>query len=322
MLQRLMIVVAAVTAIIAPQMSFSAEFPNRPVKIVVPYPAGGSTDVLMRVTAPVLQGKWGVPVVIENRPGGSSIIGASVVAKAEPDGYTLGIVANAFSVNPSLRDTMPYDTLKDFTPLTQLTFTPNVLVSNPKQSFKSMKELLEAARSGKEELSSGSIGNGTAAHLALEKLKVLSGMKILHVPFQGSAPGITALMGGQTNLLIAPLPDVLPYVRSGKVVALGVGSTSRVPQLPEVPTFIEAGFTGFESGAWFGMLAPAGLDPQLSSKLSADFVNALSAASVQEKLALLGLTAVGSTQQDFQKLLASEVKNNREIVRSAGIGID
>lgn len=322
MLQRLMIVVAAAAAIIAPQMSFSAEFPNRPVKIVVPYPAGGSTDVLMRVMAPVLQGKWGVPVVIENRPGGSSIIGASVVAKAEPDGYTLGIVANAFSVNPSLRDTMPYDTLKDFTPLTQITFTPNVLVSNPKQSFKSLKELQDVARSGKEELSSGSIGNGTAAHLALEKLKVLSGMKILHVPFQGSAPGITALMGGQTNLLIAPLPDVLPYVRSGKVVALGVGSTSRVPQLPEVPTLIEAGFTGFESGAWFGMLAPAGLDPQLSSKLSADFANALSAASVQEKLALLGLTAVGSTQQDIQKLLASEVKNNRDIVRSAGIGID
>lgn len=324
MLQRLIAVtLSAAAALIAPQAALAADFPSRPVKIVVPYPAGGSTDVLMRVMAPVLQGQWGVPVVVENRPGGGSIIGATAVAKAAPDGYTLGIVANAFSVAPSLRDSMPYDTLKDFTPLTQLTFTPNVLVTSPGEGFKSMKELQDAAKAGnRKELSAGSIGNGTAAHLALEKLKSLSGMKILHVPFQGSAPGLTALMGGQTNLLMAPLPDVLPFVRGGKVVALGVGSAARVAQLPEVPTFIASGFAGFESGAWFGMLAPAGLDPKLAARISADFIAALSAPAVKEKLTLLGLTPVGSSQQDFQKLLAAEVKNNGDIVRSAGIRID
>ena len=220
MLKRFWAVLAAAMTIAAPQLGHSADFPNRPIKIVVPYPAGGSTDVLMRVMAPVLQSKWGVPVVIENRAGAGSIIGATAVAKAPADGYTLGIVANAFSVNPSLRENMPYDTLKDFTPLTQLTFTPNVLVGNTGENFKTMKELQEAAKSGKKTLSSGSIGNGTAAHLALEKLKALSGMNILHVPFQGSAPGMTALLGGQTNLLIAPLPDVVQYVRAGKAVAL------------------------------------------------------------------------------------------------------
>jgi len=322
MLKRFWAVLAAAMTIAAPQLGHSADFPNRPIKIVVPYPAGGSTDVLMRVMAPVLQSKWGVPVVIENRAGAGSIIGATAVAKAPADGYTLGIVANAFSVNPSLRENMPYDTLKDFTPLTQLTFTPNVLVGNTGENFKTMKELQEAAKSGKKTLSSGSIGNGTAAHLALEKLKALSGMNILHVPFQGSAPGMTALLGGQTNLLIAPLPDVVQYVRAGKAVALAVGSGARAAQLPNTPTFIEAGYPGFQTGAWFGMLAPAGLDAQTANKLSADFISALSEPAVREKIQSLGLTPVGSSQQEFQKLLAAEVRNNGEIVRRAGIRVD
>lgn len=320
--RRSILAAAAALVLIAPQAALAADFPSRPVKIVVPYPAGGSTDVLMRVMAPVLQSQWGVPVVIENRPGAGSVIGATAVAKAAPDGYTLGIFANAFSVAPSLRDVMPYDTLKDFTPLTQLTFTPNVLVTSPAEGFKSMKDLQDAAKAGRKDLSAGSIGNGTAAHLALEKFKALSGMKILHVPFQGSAPGLTALIGGQTQLLMAPLPDVLPFVRGGKVLALGVGSAARVPQLPEVPTFIASGYAGFESGAWFGMLAPAGLEPRLAARISADFVAALAAPAVKEKLTLLGLTPVGSSQQDFQKLLAAEVKGNGDIVRSAGIRID
>lgn len=323
MIKHFIAVVTAALAIIVPLASQSAEFPNKPVKIVVPYPAGGSTDALMRLMAPVLRAKWDVPVVVENRAGGSSIIGAVAVAKAPPDGYTLGIVANAFSVNPSMRDTMPYDTLKDFTPLTQLTFTPNVLVANTSEPFKTLKDLLAVAKSGKKkDLSSGSIGNGTAAHIALERLKTLSGADILHVPFQGSAPAMIALMGQQTNLLMAPLPDVLPFVRSGKVVALAVGSAARMPQLPDVPTFEESGFAGFKTGAWFGMLAPAGLDPKITQKLSADFVKALSDPAVREKLTALGLDAVGSSPQEFQKHLASEVRNNGDIVRRAGIRID
>lgn len=315
---------ASLAMVTGPQVAHAGPFPEKPVRVVVPYPAGGSTDVLIRVMAPVLQARWGVPVVVDTRPGAGSMIGANVVAKSPGDGYTLGIVANAFSVNPSLHPNMPYDTLKDFTPLTQLTFTPNVLVANTGEKFKSLRELVEvsAKAGGKLELSSGSIGNGTAAHLALEKLKALSGVNILHVPFQGSAPGLVALMGGQMNLLMAPLADVLPYVKAGKVVALGIGSPVRVPQLPEVPTFIESGFPGFESGAWFGMVAPAGLDPQIANKLSADFVAALADPAVKEKVAALGLTAVGSSREAFQKLLASEVKNNGETVRRAGIRVD
>lgn len=319
MMKFFMAAAAAALAIVSPQVSHAAGFPEKPVRIVVPYPAGGSTDVLMRVMAPVLGKKWGVPVVIEDRPGASSIIGANIVAQAPADGYTLVIVANAFSVNPSLHDKMPYNTLKDFTPLTQLTFTPNVMIANTGEKFKTMQQMVEVAKT--KELSSGSIGNGTAAHLALEKLKALSGIKVLHVPFQGSAPGVTALMGQQTNLLVAPLPDVLPYVRSGKVLALAIGSPTRVAQLPDVPTFKETGFD-FQSGAWFGMLAPAGLDKQIAGKLSADFIEALGDPSVKDKLELLGLTAVGSSQEDFQKLIVDEVKNNGDIVRQAGIRVD
>ncbi|ALM86060.1 tripartite tricarboxylate transporter substrate binding protein [Bordetella sp. N] len=319
MVKFFMAAAAAAMAILSPQASHAAGFPEKPVRIVVPYPAGGSTDVLMRVMAPVLGKKWGVPVVIEDRPGASSIIGANIVAQAPADGYTLVIVANAFSVNPSLHDKMPYNTLKDFTPLTQLTFTPNVLIANTGEKFKTMQQMVDVAKT--KELSSGSIGNGTAAHLALEKLKTLSGIKVLHVPFQGSAPGITALMGQQTNLLVAPLPDVLPYVRSGKVLALAIGSPARVAQMPDTPTFKETGFD-FQSGAWFGMLAPAGLDKQIAGKLSADFIEALGDPSVKDKLDLLGLTAVGSSSEDFKKLIVDEVKNNGDIVRQAGIRVD
>ncbi|QHI99131.1 tripartite tricarboxylate transporter substrate binding protein [Xylophilus rhododendri] len=322
MFQRFLVAAAAALSILAPQAGHAGAFPERPIRIVVPYPAGGSSDVLIRVMAPVLQGRWGVPVVVENRVGASTIIGVNAVAKAAPDGYTLGVVTNAFAVNPSLRDNLPYDTLKDFAPLTQLTFTPNVLVAQPGASFKTLRGLQELARSGKRELSSGSIGNGTAAHLALEKLKALSGMNILHVPYPGSAPGVVAVMGGQTDLLMAPLPDVLPYVRSGKIVALGVGSASRVPQLPEVATFIESGFTGFESGAWFGMVGPAGLDPQIAQKLSADLASALADPAVHDKIAALGLTPTSSTPEAFRKLIAAEVKSSGEIVRRAGIRVD
>ncbi|WPB58281.1 tripartite tricarboxylate transporter substrate binding protein [Xylophilus sp. GOD-11R] len=322
MFKRFMAALAVAVSIAAPQVGHSGTFPDRPIKIVVPYPPGGSSDVLLRVMAPVLQARWGVPVVIENKVGASTIIGVASVAKSPAGGYTLGVVTNAFAVNPSLRDNLPYDTLKDFTPLTQLTFTPNVLVAQPGASFKTMGELRELARSGKRELSSGSIGNGTAAHLALEKLKVLSGMNILHVPYPGSAPGVVAVMGGQTDLLMAPLPDVLPYVRSGKLIAIGVGSASRVAQLPDVPTFIETGFAGFESGAWFGMTAPAGLDSKITGRLSADFAAALSDPVVNEKVSALGLTPTSSTPEAFRKLIASEVRSSGETVRKAGIRVD
>lgn len=322
MFQRFLVAVSAAISIVAPPLSHAGTFPERPIRIVVPYPAGGSSDVLIRVMAPALQSKWGVPVVVENRVGASTIIGVNAVAKAPADGYTLGVVTNAFSVNPSLRDNLPYDTLKDFTPLTQLTFTPNVLVAQPGASFKTLRELQEVAKSGKKELTSGSIGNGTAAHLALEKLKALSGMNILHVPYPGSAPGVVAVIGGQTDLLMAPLPDVLSFVRSDKIVALGVGSAARAQQLPNVPTFIELGFSGFESGAWFGMVAPAGLDPQIARKLSSDLTSALADPAVHDKIASLGLTPTSSTPEAFKKLIATEVKSSGEIVRRAGIKVD
>ena len=297
-------------------------FPNKAVKIVVPYPAGGSADMLARVISPKLAKLWGVPVVVENKAGGGTTIGVNAVAKATPDGHTFGIVANVFSVNATLLKSLPYDTTNDLVPLTQLSFAPNVLVAYPQGKFHSMSDLLRLARKGTGSATSGSIGNGTASHLALEKMKVLADLDVQHIPFQGSAPGITAVMGGHTDLMMSNLPDVLQYVKAGKLLALGVGSATRIPELPNVPTLIQSGFNGFTSGAWYGTIAPAGTAKDVVGKLSADIASVVKDPEVQEKIKGLGLQPVVSTQSDFAKLVQSQIKENGEIVRQAGIKPD
>ncbi|GJG94315.1 tripartite tricarboxylate transporter substrate binding protein [Cupriavidus pauculus] len=313
---------ALLVAVSAFSPAHADSFPGKPVRIIVPYPAGGSADMLARLIAPKLTAKWGVPVVIENKPGGSTTIGVNTIARAAPDGLTFGVVANVFTVNASLMPKLPYDTAQDLTPVAQLSFAPNILVAYPQGKIHSMADLLRIAKKGAGSVTSGSIGNGTASHLALEKMKSLAGIDVQHIPFQGSAPGITAVMGGHTDLMMSNLPDVLQYIKAGKLLALSVGSATRVPELPNVPTFIESGFPGFTSGAWYGTIVPVGTPKAIVARLSTDLTSVVKDPEVQEKIKGLGLQPVVSTQADFAKLVQAQIKDNGDIVRRAGIKPD
>ena len=300
----------------------AGDYPAKPVRIIVPYPAGGSSDALARILVARLQAQWKQTVIVENRPGAASVIGTRLLVEAPADGYTLGIVANGLTVNPSLYPKLPFDTLRDIQPVSELTFTPNVLVAPADAPEKTLAQLIQRAKAAPGQLASGSIGNGTASHLALERFKAAAGVDILHAPFQGVAPGVTAVLGGHTDLMMANLPDVLPYVRAGKLVALAVASPTRLASAPEIPTFIESGFPGFVSGAWYGIAVRSGTPEPIVRKLNADLVAALHRPDVRQQLDTMGLQVVGSSSADFDRLVRTEIKANAELVARAGIRAD
>lgn len=317
----LMAIFAATSALAAAPVQ-AQDYPAKPIRMIVPYPAGGSSDALARILVPALTELWKQPVVVYNRPGGASLIGTKMLAESAPDGYTLGIVANGLTVLPSLHSKMPFDTLRDIKPVTQLTFTPNVLVASPSAALKNLADLVQRAKAAPGKLSSGSIGNGTASHLALERFKAVAGIDVLHVPFQGVAPGVTAVLGNHTDLMMANLPDVLPHVRSGKLVALAVGSATRAPSAQEVPTFIESGYPSFVSGAWYGVAVRAGTPEAIVRKLHADLVATVQRPEIRQQLASMGLETIGSSLADFDQLVRTELKSNAELVSRAGIRLD
>jgi tripartite-type tricarboxylate transporter receptor subunit TctC len=317
----LIAIVAAVSVALAAPV-FAEDYPTKSVRIIVPYPAGGSSDAVARILARHLGELWKQSVIVDNRPGASSVIGTKLLTEAPADGYTLGIIANGLTVNPSLYAKLPFDTLRDIKPVTELTFTPNVLVASPDASVKNLAELIQRAKATPGKFSSASIGNGTASHLALERLKVAAGVDILHVPFQGVAPGVAAVLGGHTDLMMANLPDVLPYVRSGKLVALAVASATRQASDPEIPTFVESGFPDFVSGAWYGIAVRAGTPDMIVRKLNADLVATIHRPDVRQQLESMGLEAVGSSLVDFDRLVRTELKTNAELVTRAGIRLD
>jgi tripartite-type tricarboxylate transporter receptor subunit TctC len=314
-------IVAALSVALAPPV-FAEDYPAKPVRIIVPYPAGGSSDALTRILVSSLGTQWKQAVIVDNRPGAASVTGTKLLAESAADGYTLGIVANGLTVNPSLHARMPFDTLRDIQPITQLTFTPNVLVASPTADLRNLAELVQRAKAAPGKFSSGSIGNGTASHLALERFKSVAGIDVLHAPFQGVAPGVTAVLGGHTDLMMANLPDVLPYVRSGKLVALAVASAQRQASAPDVPTFAESGFPGFVSGAWYGVAVRAGTPDAIVRKLHTDFVAALQRPEIRQQLTSMGLEPIGSSLADFDRLVRSELKSNAELVSRAGIRLD
>jgi tripartite-type tricarboxylate transporter receptor subunit TctC len=298
------------------------DYPAKPIRIIVPYPAGGSADAVTRLLAPQLGERWKQPLIVDNRPGAGSITGTKLLTEAPADGYTLGIVANGLTLNPSIHPKMPFDTARDLKPVTQLTFTPNVLVASPDSSIKSLAQLVQQAKAAPGKFSSGSIGNGTASHLALERLKAAAGIDILHAPFQGAAPGVTAVLGGHTDLMMANLPDVLPYIRAGKLTALGIASAQRMASAPEIPTFVEQGYAQFVSGAWYGVAVRSDTPEKIVRKLNADLVAAINRPETRKQLTAMGLEPVGSSLADFDRLVRSELNSNAELVKRAGIHLD
>src|SRR3954467_8866783 len=234
-----------------------ADYPDKTIRIVVPYPPGGFNDTLGRIVAQKLTDDWGVAAVVENRPGGGTLIGTESVAKAPADGYTLLVVAFPFAVNPSLYAKLPYDTVKDFAPLILAGQTPNLLVVNPDVPVKSVKELIDTAKEKPGSLSYGSTGSGSSNHLSMELFRLMTGTQIVHVPYKGSAPMVTDLLGGHVHVAFDNTPNVLPQVKAGKLRALAVTTPTPPAMVPDIPTVAEAGVPGYEVGVWFGVVAPA-----------------------------------------------------------------
>ena len=295
-------------------------YPSRNVVIVVPFPAGGVADLLPRLVAEKLTQKWGKPVLVENRAGASGNIGMAYVAQQPADGYTFALApAGNLTVNPTLFKNMPFDTAKDFTPVTLLANVPNVLVVHPSVPVKTFPELIAYAKANPGKLAFASPGPGSGAHLAGELLKLDAGVDMLHVPYKGLAPAVTDLMGGQVQMMFAGVSTIIQQVKSGKLRALAVAGPHRLDALPDVPTVAESGYPGFDVTSWYGIVAKTGTPPAIIRKVQADMAEALKQPDVMKKLADLGLEPVGDTPQEFGAVIAAESRKWGDIVKKAGI---
>jgi len=301
----------------------AASYPGKPIKIVVPFPPGGATDILARAIGFELQKTWGQSVIIENKPGAGGNTGADLVAKSVPDGYTLIMgTVGTHAINMSLYAKMPYDAVKDFEPVVLVAGVPNLLVVHPSVNAKNVSELTALAKAQPGKLNVASSGNGTSIHLAAELYKQMAGVDIVHVPYKGSSPAVADLLGGQVQMMFDNMPVSLPHVKAGKLRALAVTSMTRSSALPDVPTMDEEGLKGFNATSWFGLLAPAGTPRDIVAKLNAASVKALASAEMRERLAAQGADPVGNTPDQFAAFIKAEIDKWAKIVKASGARID
>ena len=295
-------------------------YPATPIRLIVPFPPGGPADALARIVGEKMGASMGNVIVVVNRPGAGGNIGMEVGAKAAPDGYTLVLApAGNLTVNPSLYRSMPYDVGRDFAPITVLATVPNILVVHPSVPAKTVTELVQYAKAHPGELNFSSPGNGSGAHLAGELLKSMAAIDMTHVPFNGIAPAVTAVLGGQVQVMFAGAPSVLQHVKSGKLRALGVASLARIAAAPDLPTLTESGFRGFDVTSWYGIVAPAGTPSQVIDRLHGEMTKALNDPDVREKLAGLGAEPIGNTPAEFAATIRSETAKWSKIVKDAKI---
>lgn len=294
-------------------------YPNRTIRYIVPYPPGAFNDTLGRIFAQKLQEAWGVPVVVENRPGGGTLIGTDAVAKAAPDGYTLLGVAFPFGSNPSIYRSLPYDTVKDFTPLILAGQTQNLLVVRPSMPIKSVQEFIDYARKNPGKVSYGSTGIGSSNHLSMELFKSMTGIDIVHVPYKGSAPMVNDLLGDHIDTAFDNTPNVLPQVNGGKLRALGVSSRTRSALAAGVPTVSEAGAPGYEVTVWFGVVGPAGMRPEIVRKLNAEMNAILKMDDVRRRFEDQGVEPVGGAPSQFADHIRAEIQKWAKVVKDANI---
>lgn len=299
-----------------------ADFPNRPIRIVVPFAAGGATDVIARVVGQKLGTQLGQPVVVENKAGANGNIGAVMVARSAPDGYTILMATSAHAINATLYRKLDYSLLRDFTPLSNLASVPLVMVVNPNVPARTVPEFVAYAKSQGDKLNFGSGGNGTAAHLAGEQFNTLTGTKMQHVAYKGGALAQTDLMGGQIQAMFANLPEVLSQVQAEKLRPLAVTGTSRRASMPNVPTFAETGFAQLDARSWFGLFAPSGTPAPIVAKLSAALVQAVADSAVQARLKELGADPIGDSHDAFQKFVAQDVPRWGALVEKSGATVD
>ena len=317
-------VATAAAMLLAAAIDVSAQpYPNRPVRMIVPFPPGGSTDIVARVIAQKLSERLGQQVVVDNRGGAGGIIGMDLVAKAAPDGYTVLMDTSiTHTVGVSLYSKLPYNVLTDFAPVSMAASVPLLMAIHPSVPAKSVKELIAHAKANPGKLNYSSPGNGTSGHLAAEMFKSIAGVDIVHVPYKGGGPAVTDLIAGQVQLIIISAVAVLPHVKSGKLRALAITSTARAPNLPDIPTVAESGVAGYDVVLWYGMFVPRNTPRAIVMRLNQEVVALVQTAEFRERLASEGGRAVGNTPEEFDKIVRQDVAKWAQVVKQAGIKVD
>ncbi|MES1148764.1 MAG: tripartite tricarboxylate transporter substrate binding protein [Bradyrhizobium guangdongense] len=309
----------AAAMLLASATAKAETFPSKPVHILVPYAAGGAVDVLARTLGAALAKNWGQQPVIENRPGAGGIIASQALTQAAPDGYTLILVASGHPLNQFIYPSVPYDTFKDFTAITEVASSPLAIVVQKDSPYKTLQDLLAAAKKDPEKLSYGMSGNGTSAHLAGELLNHMAGVKIVSIPYKGGAPALTAVIAGEIPLSINPLAEAIGQLDGGPVRALAVTSAQRAKALPAVPTVAESGVPGYDVSVWWGFLGPAKMPPEIVAKLEADLKTALTDPTVISTLDKIGATPLGSSSKDFDAYMRAEAAKWEPVLKAANI---
>lgn len=299
--------------------AFGQGYPSKPVHVVVPFTAGSATDILARTFGQKLSEIWSQPVVVDNRPGAGGTIGAAVVAKSAPDGYTLLVHSAAQAYNPSIYPSLQYDTVKDFIDVVPLGGQPNVLVVAPSSGIKTVAELVAQAKQKPGQLNFGSAGTGSGTHINGEKFKLAAGIDVVHIPYKGTPEALTDTIAGRLTYFFSPISAALPFVRDGKLVALAVSTAKRSSALPNVPTVAEAGLPGFDYSLWVGLFAPAGTPADVVDKIARDVRTVAQSADVKERFAALGAEPLPMTPSEFKQFVDSEIVESAKVIKAAGI---
>ena len=320
--RRKLVIALGAVALAAPLAAAQQTYPNKPIRFIVPFPPGGGADIAARVIAQKLTESWGQQVIVDNRPGGNTIIGSEVLVRSPPDGYTLMVTSSAHVINPLLLPSLPYDSVKDFTPVATVSYSELVLVLNASVPANNLQELIALAKSKPGQLNYASSGSGSTTHLAAEFFNILAGVKTQHIPYKGAGLVMAELLTGQVQLYFNLPISVVPYIKSAKLKAIAITGESRFPALPQVPTFTEAGLPGLDVKIWFGALAPAGTPQEIIAKVSTEIAKILATPEFKEKLDSQGMEPFISSPDQFAKLIRAEMAKWGKVIKAAGIKPD
>jgi len=313
---------ALILMALAGYASAQQAYPDRPVRIIVPYAPGSSLDVLGRLVGQKLSGILGQPVIVDNRPGGNTVIGSEALVKSPPDGYTLLLVVNTHAIIPNLLPALPYDAIRDFAPVATVTSTELVLVLHPSVPANSLQEFIALAKARPGQLNYASAGSGSTTHLAAEMFNMMAGVRMQHIPYKGAGPALTDLVGGQVQLFFTAPIVTIPYIKTGKLKVIAISGETRLPSLPQVPTFSEAGLPGFDVKVWYGVLAPAGTSKAIIERLSSGLAKVMAMTDFKESLVSQGMEPFVSTPEQFGALIRADVAKYAKVIKSAGIKME